>query len=250
MRFYNTFFRAAALLLCVLVLIARPVDASDDAELVDGAQLDTRGLHFKRNYFHVQVYRSGRKYHSSKGSWIAFHGGDGYVVDNIQEAERFYIFAGQLITSKGHYVHLEFSNGYAIFKWESKRQRNGIWYSTKPLPPPTHKPTKKPTPPWTTKGPTSTKTPKPTTTKRPPPTTTKGPQSTKTSYTTTTKPPTTMTTATTSTTKVTTGTVTTTTVETTTTTTTTTSANPSWDPDPDMHPRDVETDPEEEDYEI
>lgn len=129
MRFYNSFLRAAALFICLLALIARPVDGSDDALPVDGAQLDTRAIRFRRNYFHVQVYRSGRKYHSSKGSWIAFHGGDGYVVDNIKEAERFYIFAGQLITSKGRYVHLEFSNGYAIFKWESKRQNNGIWYS-------------------------------------------------------------------------------------------------------------------------
>lgn len=125
-------FRAASLLVCLIALIAYPVHGSAEAGLEAAAdQLEARGFKgFKhgRQYFHIQMYRSHRRYHSKQPTWVAFHGGDGFVVTKAEEATWFYIINGQLITIDGHYVLLEFSNGYAVFKWSVTPQAHGIYY--------------------------------------------------------------------------------------------------------------------------
>lgn len=129
----NSLFGLSAILLSLVGLAVRPVDGIGQLSVPTTISLEERDVSPRENrhYFHIQVYRTGRRYHSSKGSWIAFRAGDGHVVDDVNEAAKFYIFAGQLITSSGRYVHLEFSNGYAVFKWETRKQDHGIYYRHK-----------------------------------------------------------------------------------------------------------------------
>ncbi|EXJ82386.1 hypothetical protein A1O3_06199 [Capronia epimyces CBS 606.96] len=127
MHFFSRLLQAAPLLLCLSAFAVLPVDGSQ-AHGRESVQLDVRS--FKPHFFHAQVYRSGGRYHPRKASWIAFHPsiGDAYIVEEVEEAAEFYIKEGQLITSTGYYVHLDFSNGYAVFQRSTEKQDQGIYY--------------------------------------------------------------------------------------------------------------------------
>lgn len=135
MRFSNRILGVIPLLVCLLSLAILPVKGAPRALRADIGQLrhaqplEAWTMKTEEKYFHVQVYRSGRRYQSSQASWIAFHkSGGGYIVQKAEEAASLCIENGQLISSTGQYVHLEFGNGYATLKTDDKKQDNDVYY--------------------------------------------------------------------------------------------------------------------------
>lgn len=123
------------LFICLLALATLPVKGAprviraDAGQPSSAGQLEARDIEGEGKYFHVQVYLSGPRYQSSRPSWIGFQkGGEGYVVQKAKEAASLYIENGQLMSSSGQYVHLEFSKGYATFKSDNKPQKGNIYY--------------------------------------------------------------------------------------------------------------------------
>nr|KAK5432360.1 hypothetical protein LTR18_011117 [Exophiala xenobiotica] len=136
MGFRNRVLRTIPLFLCFLALATLPVKGAPRAVRADAKQfpsaeqLEARAIEDEGKYFHVQVYLSGPRYQSSRPSWIGFQkGGEGYVVQKAEEAASLCIKNGQLISSSGQYVHLEFSKGYATFKCDNMPQKSDVYYN-------------------------------------------------------------------------------------------------------------------------
>ncbi|KAH0842388.1 hypothetical protein FOPE_07550 [Fonsecaea pedrosoi] len=70
-------------------------------------------------WYHLQSFGVNQKYHKSTPSFVSFTGNDGYLTESKSDAARFWIWGGQLgVDDK--FVHLDFSNGYAVVKLDER----------------------------------------------------------------------------------------------------------------------------------
>ncbi|KIX97766.1 uncharacterized protein Z520_06544 [Fonsecaea multimorphosa CBS 102226] len=70
-------------------------------------------------WYHLQSFVVHEKYHKTKPSFVYFTGGDAYLTKSKTDAAKFWIWGGQLGVGN-EFVHLDFSNGYAVVKLDDR----------------------------------------------------------------------------------------------------------------------------------
>jgi hypothetical protein len=89
----------------------------------EGSALEPRGANGP--WFNLQSFAVEQKYHKTKPYFVSFAGGDASISNSSADATKFWTWKGQLgVNNK--FVHLDFTNGYAVVKLE-KRPSNGAW---------------------------------------------------------------------------------------------------------------------------
>ncbi len=137
---FNVVRACAAVLSCLAVMTSATAAPEASVEEVSAAALEPRGagswhlpagFHLKKGAkvvpFHLEAYVTGQRYHKSKQSFITFASGDGTITPSWSNATEFWIYGNQLLVGN-KFVHLDFSNGYAVFKLEKKPSKTSWKY--------------------------------------------------------------------------------------------------------------------------